>query len=242
MERESGRLKRLRAQVGIGTLIIFIAMVLVAAIAAGVLIDTAGFLQSKSEQTGQQSGEQVTNRLQVLQVSGVKTANDDRNTIGGVSLIATKAPGAEDIALRGLTIQWVDDTGTYDLIHEYEDPEDIDDVDGIFAHEAIKDEDGSLDNGEAANGYEFSPVINSGDDRVKIGIEVGALDLDNPVSDTYETTYFASDIVRNDGSAEPGGLEEGATVTLRITTSSGTATSVQLVVPESLSGKTAVRL
>ena len=106
--------KRDRGQVGIGTLIVFIAMVLVAAIAAGVLINTAGFLQSQSEQTGQQSSSQVADRLQVVNAVG---AVGDKQ-IDEINMTVKKAPGANDVALSNMTIQYVDEDQIVDLAHE----------------------------------------------------------------------------------------------------------------------------
>jgi len=92
--QESGN----RGQVGIGTLIVFIALVLVAAIAAGVLINTAGFLQSQAEQTGQESTDQVSNNLQIVSAYG--NVNTDADGVDSVSIVVSLAPGSDDIDLN----------------------------------------------------------------------------------------------------------------------------------------------
>ena len=107
-----------RGQVGIGTLIVFIAMVLVAAIAAGVLINTAGFLQSGAEETGQQSSDQVTNRLQ--EVSSVGAVNNGNITT--VNITVKKAPGANNIDLSTTTLQFVHSSGATDLTYDSTGP------------------------------------------------------------------------------------------------------------------------
>lgn len=136
-----------RGQVGIGTLIVFIAMVLVAAIAAGVLINTAGFLQTKSEQTGQESSAQVSNRVQV--VSGFGSVANERVT--EINLTVMRGSGADDINLSSATIEWIGPNKATTLTYSSTA------ADGSnFTVTAIKDPDGS------------APVIDAQSDRFTV--------------------------------------------------------------------------
>ncbi|WP_439028359.1 archaellin/type IV pilin N-terminal domain-containing protein [Haloarchaeobius sp. DT45] len=94
-----------RGQVGIGTLIIFIAMVLVAAVAAGVLINTAGLLESTASDTGEDSQAQVSNQVKVVSATG----NSSSGSVDYLNFTVMKSAGSGDIDLGDATIEYTTD-------------------------------------------------------------------------------------------------------------------------------------
>jgi flagellin FlaB len=109
-----------RAQVGIGTLIIFIAMVLVAAVAAAVLIQTSGTLQQKAQSTGKQATQEVSSNLMVKTIEGVRaknTSTDMSDTIDLLKLRVGLNVGSASVDVNQVVVSISDGTTANNLVY-----------------------------------------------------------------------------------------------------------------------------
>ena len=112
-----------RAQVGIGTLIIFIAMVLVAAVAAAVLIQTSGVLQQKAQTTGKEATKEVSSNIDIDSIEGwrggLNASSSVEDTFSSqiyrLDLRASLKVGSEPVDMNQVVITITDGTTTNDL-------------------------------------------------------------------------------------------------------------------------------
>jgi len=160
-----------RGDIGVGTLIIFIAMVLVAAVAATVLIYTTGALQQKATKTSKEATQQISSNIVVEQVLGDRS--EDVNGVLNQSindLLVRLKPdvGTTSIDLRQVIVTVMDSTKRFDLNYSSEEINGSGNETNITQYTAIavRDEDSSFSN--------TTPVLNSGD-LIEIQISSNAI-------------------------------------------------------------------
>jgi len=154
--------------IGIGAMIVFIAMVLVAGIAASVLIQTSTRLESQAMRTGQETTEEVSTGVAVFDIKGY--APDDGN-LDNMTITVRPRAGSADIDLAEVFLEL--SNTDYKVIMTYDTAGDdnwndsatgVDDVFGVacfpvaanrFGILVVEDADGSC--------TETNPVINRGD-------------------------------------------------------------------------------
>lgn len=100
----SGKLKLAasrRAEMGVGTLIVFVSIILIASIAASVLIDNTDLMRDRTDGTGQSAIEGVSSVLSVDSVMGLIT-NDDQ--LDQVNIYLRLGAGSPSIDLSKMSI------------------------------------------------------------------------------------------------------------------------------------------
>jgi flagellin FlaB len=173
-----------RGQVGIGTLIVFIALVLVAAIAAGVLINVAGLLQEQGENTGEESVEEVSN--QVVVTSTYAETNGDGN-VTQVNFHVRKASGSDDIDLSKGSLEYLGPNGQKTMTYTNSG------ADSDFAAYGVSS---NLDENTS------SPVLTQTSDRFVIEMSLDDSDTDPAVPTALSSrNEFSVDLVTESGSS-----------------------------------------
>jgi len=89
------------AAIGIGAMIVFIALILVAAVAAAVIIQTAEKLQQNAQSTGEDTADSMNGKFMISQIYAGTTATTD------YEVYARLSPGSDSIATSTIFFQLI---------------------------------------------------------------------------------------------------------------------------------------
>jgi flagellin FlaB len=108
IKQESKLVKNKFASMGIGCMIIFIAMILVAGIAASVLIQTSNSLETQALKTGGESRKEVSSGLRVLEITGqygTRVVRGSSHTgVHNMTILVSSRPGSKAINLNSIVL------------------------------------------------------------------------------------------------------------------------------------------
>lgn len=142
-----------RAQIGAGTLLILIAVLIVAATTAGVLFDVTDLLRAEADTTQRGVSEEITNSLEIVAVTGRMNTSTEELTLQRANFIVT-ATNPHVVPLDEAAVRL--ETRTTSQALKYTSGEPI--QGGSFSVEPLKDIDGS------------APTLNNDSDRFAIAV------------------------------------------------------------------------
>ena len=111
--RKKKLVKKDMGSIGIGAMIVFIAMVLVAGIAASVLVQTSTKLEMQALKTGQETIAEVSSGIKVESIEGYNTSG----SITKMAIEISSMAGSPDVDLEQAIIEISDSTDKYVLTY-----------------------------------------------------------------------------------------------------------------------------
>jgi flagellin FlaB len=152
------------ADMGIGTLIIFIAMIMVAAVAAAVMISVANTLRIQGLKQGMETTTEVSTAIKIQSIVGDCNpngtdfgVNTSTERIQEIKIRISLTPGSPAIDLDDVKIHIITDDRERDLYANTSlEPQDgMSNTDRMFAMTAIRDDDDSFRNNHVMNAGDF---------------------------------------------------------------------------------------
>ena len=245
------------AQVGIGTLIIFIAMVLVAAVAAAVLIQTSGVLQQKAQSTGKEATQEVSSNLMVKNIEGIRAKSSSTDMAANISLLKLKVGlnvGSSPVDVNQVVISITDGTTTNNLIYANNEKTYGNAMDNFSTTASAATNLEYLLNGTQSDPGDNAKYFFTVE---KIRDEDGSFTQEKPVMNTGDlVTFYISTVASGDtafnqiGTVSTSGSQKATdlvmsprtVVNLVLTPESGAATTAEFVTPSSYGIKETVQL